>query len=1364
MSIPEVVTLSSFLSEIKVYILVQFSRCYPDAPEKNDVRKLIQHLKQDNAGRLLLETGLKVSPSVLDAALIGLHELFIIESHSIAFESKNALEEHVRAIISLILPSDPDFSAHISFLWNNISGDLVFPSMRATRLTISQTFLLRARSEKEITIGKLANLLPYLFKVDANNICIIDANSLHLTVTDISAIARLKGEKSFEVGPFLVQVEAVTTKKYNSYKIGPFPAGTKILDALNNAADLISLPVGYIDNVQTIKARGGEFSVIFEMFSKAEDQLSQLLAILDNPPVEKMSGNDMFLYMENMKHELSLNQIHTALETSLGISVSSLKKYYWGYNFSASAGSGTLMQSPSVQLLVFGIPSVIIREVICRILLERIPAYLNKKDILMQHIKNNLHVYPIFLFIMTEGTAIVHLTDENTAIQLEKEGLSSKETLKEKPSILPEPTPESKISRNNCITKPKFDKNLEQNAEMEKGTKIVPLFKKTLPPMAHVDPMNCEYPILVQNHTLVTFGEVAACIGRRLSVRVGKITKSPFVPGYIVVPLPNERYQKAALALDQIELPSNIVLNIRKCRGSSEYPYPSLAFLRAYHQKELETFKTMGITFKGLEDESECLLIETPDEKACIKVRVELEKFLETMNSRTYVKFAFDSLHKNLIAKVIKWFKCSGNASVRFLNRNIYIFGPTPKDVEDTLLCVMNTIKMCKEEKTLSVEEATQILILLPMLREQFENLSVEVEVGYDEKGAVMITLAALDASLLIKARELVTGHLQHATSTFHLTKYSPLVEYVLPRLKNHLHEFAKQIDIITCPDKMVISGPPSQIGEAIQIVLNDFDATLFFSCTAKLDMRIFTLSKLFLPHFFKDIFEKWGVRGYSLENEKTTWPELSEICSLEKQCGFNENKAKEFTLSPTLPTIIRDGNIKLFNMSVQLPALHSSQFAGVSKISQHIPETCYNLATIFHVVEKNCPQLTCLYAGGNLFTEGQFIALCNEIAKKPNLSVYDINCMGIDGVQYPGRVEALIKSIREFTGAIYCTTGKPEKTIEFCFFGKDMAQLTNMHNAAKEKCLLGTTCMTLSLEKMGFALPHVGKTTLYPELYAQFKETAQALEIANKHAFTIDFERLPLDSPPYSFTICGFGDWILHQETVIRYLSSLIVTKIFSETDFPDLRLSYLCYKRRVEVNNLKSHFQLKVCELQKTSADDGNVIGLTLTGSFKPICNVIRAVTEMMTPLSECSVLIPFTRPTWELLRLRQQEHNKHPNISINLLPDRGTETICITLVDNKNNAGEAESLLAKLQQIIVIPLEIDPAYMDKLVKKIGENKHTFTRGYSVIVCCDNKEFIVYIASEVLANINSAVEHVKSLLQELTHANTAKVNCNPM
>lgn len=60
--------------------------------------------------------------------------------------------------------------------------------------------------------------------------------------------------------------------------------------------------------------------------------------------------------------------------------------------------------------------------------------------------------------------------------------------------------------------------------------------------------------VLVENHDRVTFDAIADEFGRKLSVRVGEIIKSPICPGYLQVPFPQSHYVVEALAIKSLDI------------------------------------------------------------------------------------------------------------------------------------------------------------------------------------------------------------------------------------------------------------------------------------------------------------------------------------------------------------------------------------------------------------------------------------------------------------------------------------------------------------------------------------------------------------------------------------------------------------------------------------------------------------------------------------------------------------------------------------------------------------------------------------------------------------------------------------------
>lgn len=121
------------------------------------------------------------------------------------------------------------------------------------------------------------------------------------------------------------------------------------------------------------------------------------------------------------------------------------------------------------------------------------------------------------------------------------------------------------------------------------------------------------------------------------------------------------------------------------------------------------------------------------------------------------------------------------------------------------------------------------------------------------------------------------------------------------------------------------------------------------------------------------------------------------------------------------------------------------------------------------------------------------------------------------------------------------------------------------------------------------------------------------------------------------------------------------------TENNFGELHLSYFWYKKKEEVKKLKLTYQLSKCEFKKithTSADNTHDFELLLEGVPGAIRNSIQAIYAMETGLRKRPGKVKFHRATWELLRLRQQEFNSNPVISLNLLPNKKDEAIHVTV----------------------------------------------------------------------------------------------------
>lgn len=144
-------------------------------------------------------------------------------------------------------------------------------------------------------------------------------------------------------------------------------------------------------------------------------------------------------------------------------------------------------------------------------------------------------------------------------------------------------------------------------------------------------PYNLDNTISVQNHSDVTFGDMATTLGRILKVRVGRIEKDEHLPGFVKIPLPGPVHVRASIDLVHLTI-KHVDLEIRKYKGSKPYTIPSIAFLKTFYEEEIRKIESDHSKIEGMEDlRSETLLMCSKDERKCILARLAIEKLIKKM-------------------------------------------------------------------------------------------------------------------------------------------------------------------------------------------------------------------------------------------------------------------------------------------------------------------------------------------------------------------------------------------------------------------------------------------------------------------------------------------------------------------------------------------------------------------------------------------------------------------------------------------------------------------------------------------------------------------------------------------------------------
>jgi len=363
---------------------------------------------------------------------------------------------------------------------------------------------------------------------------------------------------------------------------------------------------------------------------------------------------------------------------------------------------------------------------------------------------------------------------------------------------------------------------------------------------------NC---VLIQNHTNVTFGDIASTLGRKLSVRVGKISKSQYLPGFVVVPFPKPHYVTNALALKTLTIQSRtsqeIQLEIRPCRGRREYPYPSVAFLHHFKMKELALAKTLGINIDGLHDDyTECLLIvsTTSDDRNCIKVRTVLEDLLKDMH---WVELPITVSNWSLCVDILR----AKLSELQLLVPNIrmlapdpeggntpvvYIFGCSKSDVEEAKQVVLLELSPREHTVVISPEQRTKLQQQWPLLESSLKSLNVG---GTYEHGSVF--LVAMNEHDLQKGKERLSLDMGNVNQMWSLSM--PVSSFIQQELKKELEQTARDdsADFFVTDMQMIVSGLPFHVEQASRAITTKLQHILSFSYTFRADT------------FFKNYFLK---------------------------------------------------------------------------------------------------------------------------------------------------------------------------------------------------------------------------------------------------------------------------------------------------------------------------------------------------------------------------------------------------------------------------------------------------------------------------------------------------------------------------
>jgi hypothetical protein len=236
-------------------------------------------------------------------------------------------------------------------------------------------------------------------------------------------------------------------------------------------------------------------------------------------------------------------------------------------------------------------------------------------------------------------------------------------------------------------------------------------------------------------------------------------------------------------------------------------------------------------------------------------------------------------------------------------------------------------------------------------------------------------------------------------------------------------------------------------------------------------------------------------------------------------------------------------------------------------------------------------------------------------------------------------------------------------------------------------------------------------------------------------------------------------------------------------------LRLSYLWYKHKEDIKKLKINCQLHKCEFKKrptktreilsdehtdltenavlsvadfnimvasslqsqklnvenysttslpkygppitaadSTNDDGDDFELILEGHPENLILALKLLKNMEDRLTHCSTLIMFRRAVWEFLRLRQQEYNNDNLISLNLLPNRVSNAIRVTIVTTHENVKNAHILMDSYANVIYETRKAndfgEDIKFENIVKIVSEHKNSISKNYKVQICLDKKE----------------------------------------
>src|SRR5579872_198446 len=1325
-------TFTGLIGEMKPY----FMNLFHSATHKthNDIRELVKLMKSNGEAKIELTNFLSVTRDIVDSGLDALHELFIIDAHTVQY-SKQQLTIHISNVSVMIKQYDSRCATDILLIWKALDDDLFSVTYPVKRLVVSKQYRIHS---KDVSSKKLQDVISSFIKNDS--VVVLDDNTIKLVTSDPKAMSRL-AESDQKIGPFAIHVEQEYSSTSPKVQIGPIMSSNEREDIVKTLELYSAVTIS-----SSIIVKNDLTYCIIELGTNNTDIIPPEIEIFSQKyTCQKLltSGINYYLYGKTNggSKVITSDLVFNAFRASYDITLDSIpQSYWWGFVITTSSKI-----KENMLIMIVGNPFIIAPECSHRVIIEELPHYLLNETELTRQIKVCLNgITPISQYITSDKSVVMHFETEKPVLKLIEKGFKCSSLVDVLTQELPNQLVSGPLRLPNDKNSPKAkDKNLQTKSSTTESINNLVKHHDNFPPISStttdtqsplvnsniqsdeiIKPESC---VLVQNHTNVTFGDIASTIGRKLSVRVGKIQKSIYVPGFVVIPFPNPHYVTKTIEMGHLtvqhRLPVDIKLEIRHCLGKRTYPLPSIAFLKHFCQLELSMLSDFNIK---LIFEDECIKFEslTSDERNNIKIREKIDELANKMVWHTYyigssiITPVMWNSYKDIVQTKMDSFRLNKehvgfiialNPSKQF-TPFIYLFAKV-KEHLDKAVMIISSIQVREYTVRLNGTNLSIISQSWPIITNKLKSFNtvaviddsaVKPEPSLVKPEPSLVKIVSLDEQDLQKAKDYIMLECGNVSKQWDITSaiYHTLKEIPMRNIDG--------CDIYLDKTKIILSGNENLLKNAITTINSEWDKIFMFTYTFRIDTAFLqcfdTISNSILTKFVRS----YNDVGFHIDEHQSSLKHshndqqylITPIRTLRNKIENNDDDSKIISVEQNKSLVLHnitwaspnDSNVLAEALS-QNTKLIELNLSGNSIGSRGVKALANTLST--H------PALIVLKLAGNMLSDKRVEFIANGIAKNTQLSIINLEGIVIDSEDKLTYISNILETWPQ--QIFHVAPDDSIVKIPVTFYSRNKDKIDLVHSDLKQAEVL--KCLSIPLDVKKFTnLTTVLKNNKTKDILSN--ELSDQL-IKLTPVFITDRGFL-IESKPDNFILHTMNDWygdICHIQSV---LSRSNIRKIFTEHDFESLYLSYFWYKRKHEMQKLKTIYQLIKCDFKKlnhasqpTNPEQDKEIPkpdhdfeLLLEGTPKAILNTIQAIAAMEHTLRKVSRSCPFFRPYWELLRLRQQDFNSNPVISLNLLPNIETEEILVTAVTTVDHLQKATEFVDSFDKTkITKPKDVKP-----------------------------------------------------------------------